>query len=514
MEPIQNPESHVHEQTLGQNRLLEMIPATLTWGTLIMAVAMSFWQPLWVIVFILFFDVYWLFRVGYFVFYLTISWRHYREDILVDWNTKIKELPHAKDITHLIFLPTAGEEYGVIQATLSGLARCKFDKSRMYVVLAGEERFAEHFKENAALAVAEFGSTFGSFVTTLHPKDIPGEAKAKGANMNFAARQVKRDVIDVEKIPYENIVVSAFDIDTIVHPQYFAYLTYKFCTVSDPLHTSYQPIALYNNNVWESSMIVRIAAFGTTFWLMSELSRPERLYTFSSHSMPFTALVDVDYWQNNIVTEDSRIFLQCFMRYDGNYRVTPLYMPVSMDAVRGATYRKTLVSLYKQQRRWAWGVEHFPYMAIEFSRHKTIPLRKKIKYFWNLTEGMYSWATAPLLIFILGRLPFYVGSKQLESSLLFARTPHILSILMLLSIAGIFISMVLMVKLLPPRPDKVSRVRKLGMFLQWAFLPFTITLLSVPALDAQTRLALGKYLGFSVTEKIRKEKTNADKVLR
>ncbi len=202
------------------------------------------------------------------------------------------------------------------------------------------------------------------------------------------------------------------------------------------------------------------------------------------------------------------------MRYDGNYRVTPLYMPVSMDAVRGATYRKTLVSLYKQQRRWAWGVEHFPYMAIEFSRRKTIPIRKKIKYFWNLTEGMYSWATAPLLIFILGRLPFYVGSKQLESSLLFARTPHILSILMLLSIAGIFISMVLMVRLLPPRPDKVSRVKKLGMFLQWAFLPFTITLLSVPALDAQTRLALGQYLGFSVTEKVRKEKTDADKVLR
>ncbi len=513
MEP-QNTATGLHEQTLGQNRLLEMIPATLSWGTLIMSVVMSFFQPMLAIVFILFFDVYWLFRVGYFVFYLTISWRHYQEDILVDWNTKIQTLPHAKNIIHLIFLPTAGEEYDVVRATLSGLANSKFDTSRMYVVLAGEERFAAHFKENVAKATAEFGHTFGKFVATVHPKDIPGEARAKGANMNFAAREVRRDIIDVEKIPYEHIIVSAFDIDTIAHPQYFAYLTYKFCTVPDPLHTSYQPIALYNNNVWESSMLVRIAAFGTTFWLMSELSRPERLYTFSSHSMPFTALVDVGYWQNNIVTEDSRIFLQCFMRYEGNYRVTPLYMPVSMDAVSGATYRKTLVSLYKQQRRWAWGVEHFPYMAIEFSRHKLIPLGKKIKYFWNLTEGMYSWATAPLLIFILGRLPFYVGSKKLESSLLFARTPHILSILMLLSIAGIFISMILMVKLLPPRPDTVSRAKKLSMFLQWALLPFTITLLSIPALDAQTRLAFGKYLGFSVTEKVRKEKTDAGKVLR
>lgn len=503
----------VHEQTLGKKRWLEMIPAGLTWGTLIAAVILSFVEPLWVIIFILLFDVYWLFRVGYFVFYLTVSWRRYQEDIRVDWNNRLAAIPASTKIIHLIFLPTAGEPYDVIRATLSGLSQCRFDATRMFVVLAGEERFEQGFLENAARAKEEFGSLFGQFITTVHPKDIPGEAKAKGANMAYAARQVKKH-IDAMAIPYENIVVSAFDIDTIVHPQYFAYLTYKFCTVPDPLHTSYQPIALYNNNVWESSMLVRIAAFGTTFWLMSELSRPERLYTFSSHSMPWTALVDVGFWQNNIVTEDSRIFLQCFMRYDGNYRVTPLYMPVSMDAVSGSTYRKTLVSLYKQQRRWAWGVEHFPYMAIEFSRHTLIPIRKKIKYFWNLSEGMYSWATAPLLIFILGRLPFYVGQKELESSLLFERTPHILSILMLLSIAGIFISMALMVKLLPPRPDRISRMRKASMFLQWAFLPFTITLLSVPALDAQTRLALGKYLGFSVTEKVRKKVAMADSVLR
>lgn len=512
MEPLQT-EHHIHEQTLGKNRLLEMIPALLTWGTLLSAVIVSFWQPLWVIVFILCFDVYWLFRVGYFVFYLTISWRRYQEDVAIDWEQKIQVIPASKDIWHLIVLPTAGEGYDVVRSTLAGLSRCRFDKQRFFVVLAGEERFVDHFKTVSQQAMQEFGATFGIFLTTLHPKDIPGEAKAKGANMNYAARQAKK-IIDERAIPYEHVVVSAFDIDTIVHPQYFAYLTYTFCTIEDPLHASYQPIVLYNNNVWESSMIVRIAAFGTTFWLMSELSRPERLYTFSSHSMPFTALIDVNYWQNNITTEDSRIFLQCFMRYDGNYRVVPLYIPVSMDAVGGATYRKTLISLYKQQRRWAWGVEHFPYMAIEFSRRHMIPLRKKIKYFWNLTEGMYSWATAPLLIFILGRLPFYVGKERLQSGMLFERTPHILSILMLLSIAGIFISMALMVRLLPPRPGHISRIRKVSMFLQWALLPFTITLLSIPALDAQTRLALGKYLGFAVTEKVRKKETAADAVLR
>ena len=44
--------------------------------------------------------------------------------------------------------------------------------------------------------------------------------------------------------------------------------------------------------------------------------------------MPFQALVDVDFWQNDVVSEDSRIFLQCLIRYDGRYRVTPLYIPI------------------------------------------------------------------------------------------------------------------------------------------------------------------------------------------
>ena len=39
--------------------------------------------------------------------------------------------------------------------------------------------------------------------------------------------------------------------------------------------------------------------------------------TFSSHSMSLRMLIDVGYWEKDIVSEDSRIFLQGLIKYDG-----------------------------------------------------------------------------------------------------------------------------------------------------------------------------------------------------
>jgi len=59
--------------------------------------------------------------------------------------------------------------------------------------------------------------------------------------------------------------------------------------------------------------------------------------------------------------------------------------------------------------------------------------------------------------------------------------------------------------LLPPRPPGYRFWSRLGMVFQWACLPFTIMFLgAIPGLDAQTRLMLGRYMGFWVTEKTRR----------
>ena len=300
----------------------------------------------------------------------------------------------------------------------------------------------------------------------------------------------------------EDIVVSAFDIDTIAHPQYFSYLTYLYATVENPTRSSYQPIAMFSNNIWSANAPVRIGAFGTTFWLFGELTRSERLWTFSSHSMPWKMLKDVGFWQKDIVSEDSRIFMQAFLHYHGEYRVTPMFLPVSMDAVTGDTYWESMKALYVQMRRWAWGVEHLPFIIDGFKNDKQIAWRKKAHYIFNHIEGMYTWATAPIIMFVLGWLPLWVAKGQ--SNALIQAAPFTLEQLMQFAMIGILISAVMSLILLPQRPTQVRRHTWLIMGLQWILLPITFILFgSFPAIDAQTRLMVGKYLGFHVTKKAR-----------
>lgn len=488
----------------GTHRFWEMLQGILFWSTLVLSVVLSFFAPVWVIVFIIVFDLFWLFRVIYFVIHLFSAWRDYRATSATDWFAKLAGVAGADRVHHVVFLPTYKEDIDIIRSTLRSIRDCKFPNDRIVIVLAGEERDAARFRRNADLARREFGSVFKKIIVTEHPLGLPDEIPGKGSNLNWAGLRVAETLAaEMPEIRDEDVVVSSFDVDTVVHPQYFAYLTFLYRTVPNPTRCSYQPVALFSNNIWTTPAPVRIAAFGTTFWILTELARPERLWTFSSHSMPWVMLKDVGFWQKDIVTEDSRIFMQAFIRYEGDYRVTPMFMAVSMDTVTGETYTQALVALYKQMRRWAWGVEHLPYMVEQFRKHPNIPRRLKFKYVFNHVEGMYTWASAPLLIFILGWLPLRLASA--EANALVQAAPFTLEWLMRLAMVGVFVSGTLSLTLLPPRPASVKKWTWLVMVGQWALLPFTFIIFgALPAIDAQTRLMVGKYLGFNVTAKARK----------
>lgn len=487
-------------------RFLEILPGFLSWSTLILLLVMSFFQPIWVTYFIIAFDVYWLLRVIYLAIHLIAAYNTLKDNLKVDWKKECEKINGWKEIYHLVILPTYTESYEIIKPTIESIVNDNYPKDKMIIVLATEERGGLEAQQWAGKIKEEFGNLFGHFFITVHPDNIPGELKGKGANQAWAAKQVKGELIDKIGLKYENILVSIFDIDTCVRAGYFYCLTHKFLTVNDPVRASYQPIPVYHNNLWEAPFISRIAATSNTFWQMMQQIRQERMATYSSHSMSWKTLVDIGFWSPKNVSEDSHIFWHCLAFYHGNYRVEPLYFPVSMDVCMDKTFWQSAVNLYKQQRRWGWGVENVPYIIFNFIKDKNpiFKLRKKLFYIFIQMEGFHSWATNALIIALIGWMPMLLGGDRFNSTVLSANLPITARILMTLAMVGLVVQAIISNLLLPPRPHKYKFIKNAQMILQWIFLPITIIFFgAIPGLEAQTRLMLGKYMGFWVTPKVR-----------
>jgi len=504
-------------------RALEILPGFFSWGVLLILLVFSYFKPVPVAYFIIIFDVYWLLLVLYLGLHLIFSYRRMQKNIKISWKDKIKSLASRdkikalpqdclakngvawEDIIHLIIFPTYDESLGVIRPSFEALLNDGYPPEKMIVVLAIEERGGQEAKERAEKIETEFGNKFRNFLITVHPDNIVGELKGKGANQAWAGRIVKEKIIDREELDYNKILVSVFDIDTIVNNGYFFRLTYKFLAVSNPYRASYQPVPVYHNNIWQAPFFARVAATSNTFWQMMQQIRQEKLATYSSHSMTFRALADIGFWSTNMVSEDSRIFWHCFCYYNGDYRVEPLHFPVSMDVTMDKTNYQTAKSLYRQQRRWGWGVENVPYLVFNaVKRWRKMPKGKIISRIFVQVYGFNSWATNALIIGVIGWMPLLLGGDRFNITVLSGNLPVITRTLMTFAMVGLVMSAIVSTLLLPKKPKKYGLGKNITMVLQWLILPFSIIIFgAIPGLEAQTRLMLGKYMGFSVTPKIR-----------
>ena len=456
------------------------------------------------IYFILIFDVYWVLRVVYFSFYLFLSWRRFRKAVRVEWFENLtREFPLWEKRKNVIFLPLYNEGFEVVESSLNSFLASSYPASKIYLVISGEGRKLEHWQKIQKLISENYSGKFADLIFYTHPDNLPDEIPGKGSNIHHAEMEFKK-YADARGWDYADIIVSIFDIDTIVHPQYFAHLSYLYCKHPRPERSSFQPLTLYNNNLWQSPAVLRIMAFGTSFWMLFSLARLDNLITFSSHSMSFKAIMDCGGHSKDIISEDSRIFYQCWLRYNGDYEVTPLYIPVSMDTVRDESWWRSLKNLYLQQRRWAWGTEHIPYLLWQFRLNKKISWTKKVTTLFHEWEGKWSWAVVAILITLIGRLPLWVAGDEVRQSALFFNAPNILEVLMTMAMLGLFVSAIMSMLILPRRPGNQPRHRYLFMILQWALVPVSLILFSsLPCLDAVTHLMFGKYLGFNVSVKKR-----------
>ncbi|MEI9966243.1 MAG: glycosyltransferase family 2 protein [Candidatus Moraniibacteriota bacterium] len=549
-------------------RFLEMIPGTLTWTTLIGMLVLSFIVPFWMAVFILVFDIYWIYRAIYVSFFSTVAHMQVNEGKRINWwercqNTldpeqyieelterlarlraSRRELPLLalgkrrivrrevrrtrrllsetrallplkdqimdwREVLHVVLLPTAGEPVEVIEPALVALAASNFPKEQMIILLATEEREDPATRLPKVKYLQEkFGSQFRDFLVTTHIV-ADGEMKCKASNAGFAAHELVR-YLDERSIDYKKVVFSNFDCDSVVHPEYFAALTYSYVTDPKRLQRAYQPLPMYHNNLWDTNAFVRVIVTGSSFWHLYQSTRHE-MVTFSSHSEPFDTLVKVNFWPVNMISEDSIIYWKCLSYFHGDYRVQPIHLPLSLDAVLAETYWKTIKNQYKQKRRWAYGIENFPVTMRAIWPDKIIPLKTKLRVSFEMLEGHYSWATTSFILSFLGWIPLVLGGAAFRESVIAHNLPYVTRTLMTMGMAGLLVTVPLSLLSLPPKPKRYHWSRYSYMLFQWVLIPLVAFLSALPAIDSQTRLLTKRYFGeFWVTEKIRrKEKAPA-----
>ncbi|MGE5279238.1 MAG: glycosyltransferase family 2 protein [Deltaproteobacteria bacterium] len=522
-------------------RVLEAVPGLLSWSLILGMAALSAARPLLAALFVIAFLLYWLLRLLYMNIFLVISyvrlavekgsaWDQLLRDIdrgdavspqatpgvrqrlvrlirdrqLRDMKRSGERPPSSRDIHHLVVYPVVREGRDILEPGIRRIAEGDFSPKRVLVVIAVEETAPERVRRDAEALAALYRGRFLDLLVVVHPQDLPGEARVKGANATYAAKQAAQRLRQ-EGIPFENVLVSCFDADTVPAEDYFSCLTYHFLITPDRTRASFQPVPVYHNNFWQVPAFARVIDVGTSFFQLIEATDPNKLVTFSSHSMSFKALVEVGYWPVDMISDDSAIFWKAFLHYDGRYRSVPMYTTVSMDIAAGAGMWATLRSIYRQKRRWAWGVENFPIVMRAFLRSRRIPLKARAAYGFKLLDGFVAWATWSFLLTFVSWLPGVFAGDAFATSTVYYTEPRIQATIFGLASLAVLVCMFLGVALLPRRAGRTSLLEAVRHLIEWLLIPVIVLFLSaLPALDAQTRLMFGRYLEFQPTQKFRK----------
>ncbi len=495
---------------VGSNhpRWLEVLPGALTWGVFVAITICSFLYPVATASAMIVFALFWLGRAFMMSVRLIVGYIKYRRDVRRDWQREVTEHFPAQAVRstyHVVILAVSKEDPEIILASVKALAESGFNLKQIFLVVATEGRFAENGAKVRKAITSSYAKTFADLLFTVHPPDLPGEVVGKGGNITWAAKQV-RARLDAWRIPYERVICTTLDADNRVHPKYFAALTHAYLVHPAPLYATFQPLPMFFNNIWDVPMPIRSIALGSSFWQIIESTRPHRLRNFSAHAQSFAALVKTNYWSTTTIVEDGHQFWRSYFRFNGRHDVVPINVPIYQDAVLSPKgYWQTFREQYIQKRRWAWGASDIPYVLSRIWRNKKLPFVDKWYQAFRLIEGHFSWATTSPILALFAWMPRVVA-PSFDDVVIAHTFPPLYGRLLTLALLGLVVTLAISALLLPPVPKKRLVRSRASVILEWVSAPFVLPIANVflgslPAIDAQTRLMLGKYLEFRPTEK-------------
>lgn len=478
------------------------MPGAVSWFLIIFPIWGSLVIPNVVAIYIITYTVYWLYK-SLSVAILAMA-AHFRIEAAkrFDWLGDAAVFPDWKKVQHILIIPTYKEPLGVLKRTIESLTQQTFPRKRIHVVVSFEQREGEPAREKARALKSVYAAVFGSFTTTFHP-DVPGEVKGKSSNSAWAAREVvEKKLIAKGIVDPDFTTISSQDSDARLHPSYLSALAYQFLDNPDRYERFWQGAILFYNNIWRIPAPVRALVTVSGVVHLFLLMRRDRLVNFSTYSTSLKLMRSVGYWDVDVVPEDYRIFFKSYFSGGGKVEVEPIFLPVTIDAAESTSYWRTLQNKYEQVKRWAWGVSDDQYIIRNALLAENIPVWDRILRVVRIVEDHFLWPVNWFAITVGALLPPLLN-PNFSRTVIGKTLPQVSSGILTLSLVALLMVIFIDARQRPARPKSLPRWRRWFQPLEMALLPVVgLFLNALPGLDAHTRLMLGKYMEYRVTEKI------------
>ena len=494
----------VRRHPVKSQRFLEILPGFISWSLILFPFWGSFLIPEFVAYYVIAFSVYWLYRS------LTLAVLSVLADLKIkasskyDWMKDVQSVKDWDKVHHIIIIPTYKEPVHTLERTLEHLAQQTYPTDHLHIMMSFEEREGEEAAIKSKELQEKYGKKFGHLWSTYHP-DIAGEVKGKSSNTSWGAKAAKKIFIDEEKNNIQNVTITSEDADAIFHKSYFAALTFSFLTLKEPYLHIWQAGIVFYNNIWRVPAPVRVLSSVFSVNQMFALMRKDRLINFSTYSTSLKLVDDIGYWDVDVIPEDYRLFFKAYFAKKGRVEVEPIFLPILADAAESHGYFATLHNQYQQLQRWAWGVSDDAYIIRQYIVTEGVPFWDKTIRVIKTIEDHFLWPVNWFAITISAFLPPLLN-EEFNRTTLGKTLPQVTSGLLTLSLVSMFIIFIIDARNRPPRPHQTF----FGKFFSVIFQPLEFLLLPVlgfffsalPGLDAHTRLMLGKYIEYKVTEKV------------
>ena len=443
---------------------------------------------------------YWSVKVFESYYYVLKSYFKLLKYEKINWTHNPIILEKAKDLKHIVIVPVYTEPYDVIEENILSIIVAKYPYKHNITVLLATEARAPDGQSHAERIIHEHSGKGINIVNIIHPEWLPDEGKVKWANITYAIKSYEQEV----NLDPESTFVSTIDTDTKVEEDFFSIVTHTFLSTSARDHAIYQFTPIYSNNWREGKFFTRIIAMGTTMWQFFESQNPEFYRNFAVYGQSLKCLHKADYWDKKSIVEDGMQYWRSYFGWDGLFRIIHTPAICEMDLVDEKNLYRTVRSQYKQLRRWSWGCTDIEFVLPKFLENAKIPRWEKIRKTLYLIYNHLFWAGGPFMLFFIGYVPWFFGG--INHSLAAFTVPIASSIIFTVLFATVVIPSILSVHIMR-RYTAFRPIDYVWNLLQWIAVPFlTLTLFSIPAIESQIRLFLGKRIdSFDTTIKMKRK---------